>query len=145
MSWQEVADIDFRTSWEKVFRSVEPWIVGWGPSAPGPGGCDRDWRDEILWRRAHKYLTVVYQIDRHSKRLLWVGRDPRSKRCCASSSNSESSNAAELKSVCPGDMWKPYLKVITKASTALHVRIFHIAMHMNPRPSMRFEPRNPGI
>ena len=71
MSWQEVADI-FRTSWEKGFRSVE-WIVGLahrdleGVTAIGV--------DEILWRRGHKYLTGVYQIDRHSNRLLWVGRD----------------------------------------------------------------------
>src|SRR5262249_3377010 len=29
--------------------------------------------DELLWRKGHQYVTVVYQIDAHAKRLLWVG------------------------------------------------------------------------
>jgi transposase len=31
--------------------------------------------DEIQWRRGHKYLTLVYQIDDGCRRLLWVGKD----------------------------------------------------------------------
>ncbi|MBL4632886.1 MAG: transposase, partial [Kofleriaceae bacterium] len=31
--------------------------------------------DEVLWHRGHKYLTAVYQIDDHCKRLLGVGKD----------------------------------------------------------------------
>ena len=130
MSWQEVADI-FRTSWEKVFRSVE-WIVGWGLAHRDLEGVTAIGVDEILWRRGHKYLTVVYQIDRHSKRLLWVGRDRTVKTLLRFFQQFGVERAAELKFVC-SDMWKPYLKVISKkASTALHVLDrFHIAMHMN--------------
>jgi hypothetical protein len=29
--------------------------------------------DELLWRKGHQYVTVVYQIDAHAKRLLWGG------------------------------------------------------------------------
>ncbi|WP_407674590.1 transposase, partial [Paraliomyxa miuraensis] len=36
--------------------------------------------DEVLWHRGHKYLTVVYQIDAHCRRLLWMGQD-RTKEC----------------------------------------------------------------
>jgi len=31
--------------------------------------------DEVAWRRGHDYLTLVYQIDGHCQRLLWVGND----------------------------------------------------------------------
>ena len=30
--------------------------------------------DELSRRRGQRYLTLVYQIDGHRKRLLWVGR-----------------------------------------------------------------------
>jgi transposase len=73
LSWQEVADA-FRTSWAKVFRSVE-WIVGQGLEHRDLAGVTAIGVDEILWRRGHRYLTVVYQIDRDCRRLLWVGQD----------------------------------------------------------------------
>ena len=31
--------------------------------------------DEVQWQRGHRYLTLVYQIDTHCKRLLWVGKE----------------------------------------------------------------------
>ena len=31
--------------------------------------------DEIQYAKGHKYLTLVYQIDRDVTRLLWVGRE----------------------------------------------------------------------
>ncbi|MEX1223384.1 MAG: transposase [Pirellulales bacterium] len=31
--------------------------------------------DEIAYRRGHKYLTLVYQIDADCRRLLYVARD----------------------------------------------------------------------
>ena len=49
MSWQEVADI-FRTSWEKVFRSMDRRL---GAGA-GLEGVTAIGVDEILWRRGHK-------------------------------------------------------------------------------------------
>jgi len=63
LSWQEVATV-FRTSWEKVFRSVE-WLVAWGLAHRDLAGVTAIGVDEILWQRGHKYLTVVYQIDSH--------------------------------------------------------------------------------
>ena len=130
LSWQEVADV-FRTSWEKVFRSVE-WIVGWGLTHRDLTGVRAIGVDEILWRRGHKYLTVVYQIDRHRRRLLWVGPDRTVKTLLRFFRDFGKERAAQLEFVC-SDMWKPYLKVIAKkASGALHVLDrFHIAMHMS--------------
>ncbi|WP_419595795.1 transposase, partial [Thiolapillus sp.] len=35
--------------------------------------------DEIAWKKGHKYLTLVYQIDAHCKRLLWIGKERKTK------------------------------------------------------------------
>jgi transposase len=130
ISWQEVATT-FGTSWEKVFRSVQ-WIVSWGLAHRDLSGVTAIGVDEILWHRGHKYLTVVYQIDSHCKRLLWVGKDRTVKTLLRFFRQFGKERCADLAFVC-SDMWKPYLKVIAKkASQALHVLDrFHIAMHMN--------------
>jgi hypothetical protein len=31
--------------------------------------------DEVLWHRGHKYLTLIYHIDPHRRRLLWIGKN----------------------------------------------------------------------
>jgi transposase len=68
LSWQEVAVV-FKTSWEKVFHSVE-WVVTWGLAHRDLSNIRAIGVDEVLWHRGHKYLTVVYQIDAECKRLL---------------------------------------------------------------------------
>ena len=72
MNWKEVAEA-FRTSWDKVFSAVS-MAVEWGLANRELSGVTAIGIDEVLWHRGHKYLTVVYQIDNHCKRLLWVGR-----------------------------------------------------------------------
>jgi len=75
LSWRETAQV-FETSWEAVYRSVE-WFVQWGLAQRQ---LQQVWSvgiDEIHWgqgKRADQFLTVVYQIDSHCRRLLWVGR-----------------------------------------------------------------------
>ena len=130
MSWQAVART-FRTSWEKVFHSVE-WIVAWGLAHRDLKGIRSIGVDEILWQRGHHYLTVVYQIDSNCRRLLWVGKDRTQKTLLRFFREFGRERAAQLQFIC-SDMWKPYLVVIAKkASQALHVLDrFHIAMHMN--------------
>jgi len=130
LSWQEVATV-FRTSWEKVFRSVE-WLVAWGLAHRDLAGITAIGVDEILWQRGHKYLTVVYQIDSHCKRLLWVGQDRTLKSLLRFFRAFGKERSAQLRFVC-SDMWKPYLRAIAKkAGQALHVLDrFHIAMHLN--------------
>jgi transposase len=103
-----------------------------GPGTSGLVGGHRHWVDEILWRRGHRYLTLVYQIDRQCRRLLWVGQDRTEATLLGFFLEFGEERAAKLKYVC-SDMWKPYLKVIaTKASSALHVLDrFHIVQHLN--------------
>jgi len=71
LSWRETAR-SFHTSWEAVYRSVE-----WGLAHRQLQGVASIGVDEIHWgrgKRADNFLTVIYQIDAHCRRLLWLGR-----------------------------------------------------------------------
>ena len=70
MSWQEVAN-SFKTSWKKVFYSVE-YIVQWGLEHRDLSSVTAIGVDEIAIHEGHKYLTLVYQIDKNCPRLLWA-------------------------------------------------------------------------
>ena len=133
LSWRETARV-FGTSWETVFRSVE-WFVEWGLAHRILEGVESLGIDEIHWGTGKKgaaFLTVIYQIDRHCRRLLWVG--PR--RTQASLRRGLQALGpdviAGLRFVC-SDMWKPYLNVIARqVGHALHILDrFHIARHLN--------------
>ena len=130
MSWKEVAEA-FRTSWDSVFRSVEA-AVRWGREHMEMTGIEAIGIDEIQWQRGHEYLTLVYQIDEHRKRLLWVGARRKVKTLLRFFRWLGAERTAGLRFVC-SDMWKPYLKVIAKkASQAVHVLDrFHIMSQMS--------------
>ena len=130
LSWREVA-LTFRTSWESVWRSVE-MAVAWGWARRDLGGIQAIGVDEILWRRGHKYLTLVYQIEEGFKRLLWVGEERTQESFLGFFQLFGEERTAALKYIC-SDMWKPYLDVIAeKAKGALHILDrFHIMSHMN--------------
>jgi len=130
LSWKEVAEV-FRTSWESVFRSVE-MAVEWGRAHQDLGGVQAIGIDEIAWKKGHKYLTLVYRIDSHCKRLLWIGEARKAKTLLRFFRWFGAQRSQELKYVC-SDMWKPYLKVIAnKAAQAVHVLDrFHIMAHLS--------------
>ncbi|MFQ5927963.1 MAG: ISL3 family transposase [Terriglobia bacterium] len=130
LSWKEVAEA-FRTTWENVFRSVE-MAVDWGRRHQDLSGIGALGIDEIQWRRGHQYLTLVYQIDAHQKRLLWVGKDRKVKTLLGFFRWLGKERSAALRFIC-SDMWRPYLKVVArKAGGAIHVLDrFHIMAHMS--------------
>jgi transposase len=130
LSWTEVAGI-FCTSWESVFRAVE-MAVAWGRAHQDLSGVQAIGIDEIAWRKGHKYLTLVYQIDAHCKRLLWVGRHRKVKTLLRFFRWFGAGRSQELQFIC-SDMWKPYLKVIAKkAGQAVHVLDrFHIMTYFS--------------
>lgn len=130
LSWSEVATA-FRTSWDHVFRSVE-MAVTWGLGHRDLSGVEAIGIDEIAWQRGHRYLTLVYQIDPACRRLLWMGRERKSKTLLAFFRWFGQEHTARLKYIC-SDMWKPYLKVIAKkAGHALHILDrFHIMAQLS--------------
>ena len=130
LSWLEVARF-FHTSWEQVFRSVS-WMVEWGLARRDLSGIRALGIDEVLFHRGHRYLTVVYQIDADSKRLLWVGLERTSKTLLQFFRFLGPERSAQLRYIC-SDLWKPYLKVVKKkAGQALHVLDrFHAVVNLN--------------
>jgi len=114
-----------------VFRAVEA-AVEWGRAHLELTGLTAIGVDEIMAWRGHKYLTLVYQIDEGSRRLLWVGNERKAKTLLRFFRWLGKERTALLRFVC-SDMWKPYLKVIAKkAGAALHVLDrFHIMTHLN--------------
>ena len=130
LSWKEVAQV-FCTSWDSVFRSVE-MAVEWGRAHQDLGGVRAIGIDEVAWRKGHKYLTLVYQIDSHCKRLLWIGRERKAKTLLGFFRWLGAERSGELRYIC-SDMWKPYLKVIArKAGQAVNVLDrFHIMAHFS--------------
>jgi transposase len=133
LSWRQTARA-FQTSWEAVYRSVE-WFVQWGLARRSLAGIEAIGIDEIHWgkgKRAANFLTVIYQIDRDCRRLLWVGRRRTQATLRRGLTALGPGVVSGLRYVC-SDMWRAYLKVIaTKAPQALHVLDrFHITMHLN--------------
>lgn len=130
LSWKEVA-LSFRTSWEKVFASVE-YVVEWGLKHRDLSNIRAVGVDEIQWSKGHKYLTLVYQIDSGSIRLLWVGADRTVKTFLRFFRFLGEERSRNLQYIC-SDMWKPYLKVIErKASQAINILDrFHIVAKLN--------------
>jgi transposase len=130
MSWADVS-LCFYTSWNSVYRSIE-MAVKWGRKRMDLSGISSLGVDEVQWQYGHKYLTLVYQIDKDARRLLWIGQD----RTEATFQNffdwfGEERSLA-IKFIC-SDMWKAYINVIRlNAVNAIHVLDrFHIMTHFS--------------
>ena len=130
LSWREVAQ-RFHTSWEKVFHSVE-YIVGWGLLNRSLEQITAIGVDEIQWKKGHKYLTLVYQINNECVRLLWIGKDRTEETFSKFFEELGKARTDLIEHIC-SDMWKPYLKVIReKAGNAIHILDrFHIVARIN--------------
>jgi transposase len=130
LSWKETA-VSFRTSWDKVCQAVE-YVAAWGLEHRSLGPIRAIGVDEIQYAKGHKYLTLVYQIDRDFTRLLWIGKDRtvESFEQFFTLIGKPLSEAIEF--VC-SDMWKPYLRVIRERCTnAVNILDrFHIVAKMN--------------
>ena len=130
MSWKQVADA-FQTSWENVFRSVKT-AVEWGRAHVKLDRIASLGIDEIQWHRGQSYLTLVYQIDDHCKRLLWIGKNRTEATLHGFFDWFGKERSTLLKFIC-SDMWKNYLTVIAeRAAKAINVLDrFHIMAHMS--------------
>ena len=130
LSWKEVAR-RFQSSWDTVFRCVEH-AVRWGLAHRSLDGIGAIGVDELAWKKRHKYLTLVYQIDHGRRRLLHVARDRTmgSFHTFFDMLGEERSKAIVFVA---SDMWRAFLNVVrTRCSTAIHVLDrFHVAKLLN--------------
>lgn len=124
LSWKHTGNA-FHVSWDTVARSVRR-AVDWGLAHRVVGAVNAIGVDEIAWKKKHKYLTLVYQIDRQRRRLLWVGKD-RKEDTLRKFFDQLGAALNQLEFVA-SDMWKPYRNVIAeRAPAALHILDrFHI-------------------
>jgi transposase len=126
LSWAETGR-RFRTSWQTVFRAVA-MAVAWGRAHVNLDGIRSIGVDEFAWKKRHKYLTVVYQIDHGQTRLLWIGRD-RTKATFETFFDWLGEARTHAIQFIASDMWRAFLGVVAKrASSAVHVLDrYHVA------------------
>ena len=111
LSWQETAQV-FGVSWERVWRAVG-MAVEWGRERVQLDGVSTIGVDEIAWQKGHKYLTLVYQLEAGSRRLLWVGRERKIETLEGFFDWFGEQRSGRLEVVC-SDMWKAYLRVVAE-------------------------------
>jgi transposase len=130
LAWQQVANV-FHTSWQSVYRAVQ-MAVSWGLGHRNLDGIEAIGVDEVQWRKGHRYLTLVYQIDGKCRRLLHIAPERTARSLLSFFRMLGQARSAGLRFVC-SDMWQPYLQVIAKkAGQAVHVLDrFHIMAKMN--------------
>lgn len=128
LSWKEVAAA-FTTSWDNVFRSVK-MAVAWGLAHRDLSNVTAIGIDEIAWKRGHKYLTLVYQVDAGCRRLLWVGNERTARTLKQFFKEFGPECTSHLDFIC-SDLWQPYLRVAAEvAGKALHIiDRFHLMSH----------------
>jgi len=88
--------------------------------------------DEIHWSRNLGFMTLVYQIDNHCKRLIWCGQHRTESTITSFFDWFGKERSALLLFVC-SDMWRPYLNIIAlRATNALNILDrFHIIQKFN--------------
>jgi transposase len=119
LSWKEVAR-RFRSSWDTVFRCVEH-AVRWGLAHRSLDGIASIGVDELAWKKRHKYLTLVYQLDHGRRRLLHIARD-RTKASFNGFFDMLGEERSKAIVFVASDMWKAFLTVVrNRCSTAVHV------------------------
>ena len=129
LSMQEVAR-QFKLTWHHVYTSVA-MAVTWGRERIDLSGITAIGIDEIYWAKG-SFMTLVYQIDNHCKRLLWCGEERTLKTINAFFDWFGAERSLLLKFICT-DMWKPFLTTIAKrASGALNILDrFHISQKLS--------------
>lgn len=130
LSWTETAR-RFGTRWDVVFSAVRH-AVERGKQHRSLDGIRAIGVDELSWKKGHKYLTVVYQLDEGCRRLLWIGRDRTAATFTTFFDWLGAERAGQLHFVV-SDMWKAFLGTVARhAAQAVHVLDrFHIAKLCN--------------
>jgi transposase len=145
LSWTEVAR-SFRTRWDKVYHSVQ-YVVEYGLAHRRLDQVTALGVDEIQYRKGHHYLTLLYQIDPHRRRLLWMGEkrtkkalndgftelEQEHRRKQEAAGEQEPTRFLDQITVICSDIWKAYLNVISKRlpSAVPILDRFHIMQHFS--------------
>ena len=131
MSWSKVSD-RFNTSWQTVHRAVQS-VVAFGLANRKLDQVTAIGVDEVHYGKKLKYITMVYQINKGSRRLLWIGKKRTKKtlrKFFADMWKFDRKFRKRLEVVCT-DMWQAYVSVVAEKTTAINVLDrFHIMQKM---------------
>jgi transposase len=130
LSWSETAR-RFKTTWDVVFRAVAH-AVRWGLEHRSLDGIRSIGVDELSWKKGHKYLTVVYQLDHGCRRLLHIAKD-RTARSFHAFFDMLGPERSKAIAFVASDMWKAFRNVVRdRCSVVLHVLDrFHVMQLMS--------------
>jgi transposase len=130
LSWKETAR-RFHTTWDVVFRAVGE-AVRWGLANRNLDGIRSIGVDELSWKKGHKYLTLVYQIDHGCRRLLHIAKDRTAGSFHDFFDMLGSKRARAIKFIA-SDMWQAFRKVVrARCDGVLHVLDrFHVMQLMS--------------
>jgi transposase len=130
LSWAETAEI-FSVGWADVYGAVR-WVVDYGLENRDLTGVTALGVDEIHVGKKEKFWTLVYQIDDHCTRLLWIGYDRTEKTFDSFFESFGPAFCSGIAFIC-SDMWKPYLNAAARwVPAALRILDrFHIVKKLN--------------
>jgi len=142
-SWTEVAR-SFRTRWDQVYHSVK-YVVEYGIAHRRLDQVTALGVDEVQYRKGHHFLTLVYPIDTHCRRRLWMGekrtkktlddgfteREQEHQRKQQAAGVEQPTRFLDPITVICSDIWKAYLTVIgQRLPAAVHILDrFHLMQH----------------
>ncbi len=130
LSWKQTA-LQFHTKWDTVFRSVR-WAVDYGLAHRCLENVTAIGIDEVSYTLGHHYMTLVYQINDGSRRLIGIVKDRKESSLAGWLEEFGAARCAAIAIVC-SDMWKPYLEVTRRMlPAALNILDrFHIVKKLN--------------
>lgn len=128
MSWQQTArchDLDWKTVAGLVRRAVDYGLAERRHKPLHWIGID-----EVSRRKGHRYLTVVYDLER--RELVWVGEDRGAETLAKFFTALGPRRCRTIRAVCL-DMWAAYAKAVTAhlPQAQLLFDRFHIVQHLN--------------
>jgi transposase len=131
--WAKVLAVDvvatmFGVHWNTVYAAVNK-AVSYGLAHRKFGPILYIGVDEISRKKGHKYMTLVYDLEK--KRLLWSGKDRKEETL----RQFFETHGEQLRSTVVGvccDMWAPYIKVIKEylPDAVLVFDRFHLTRHL---------------
>jgi transposase len=128
LSWQETAR-HYGLNWKTV-ASVVKRAVAYGLRQRRRKPLHVLGIDEVSRRKGHRYLTVVYDLERRV--LLWVGEDRTEQTVTRFFTGLGRRRCSTIRVVCM-DMWAPYRNAVQQHAPQAQVVFdrFHIVQHLN--------------
>ena len=127
LNWREAAR-HFHLDWKSVATIVKR-AVAYGLARRRRRPLHWIGVDEVSRRKGHRYLTVVYDLERH--RLLWIGEDRSEQTLQEFFAELGRRRCRGIQVVCM-DMWAAYAKVVRVAAPQAQILFdrFHL-VHLN--------------